>query len=960
MTPITGASTITIDSVTSGGIDVYPSGSATGPVDVTVNILGATNVYRTNYPAFAWETSRSAASLSVIVGSGVTLRSDQNMGAIWLRNTTSGNLSVDNAGTVIANGAGQDGITLTTHDGSVSLINSGNVTSAQARGLYADGNFGGTTPLTVSIVNSGWVSSALAGARAIAYNGLASIENSGTVDTTYRQGLVAWSNSGPASVTNSGTVTANDDSALVSWSETGDSTIVNSGTAIARDNTGHADLGDGAHHGIYTKVGTFGQTTIENRQGATVQADQVGISASSAGGGITITQAGSVTAAQGIVASTANGAINVSNSGTVTATGVGVSLDGTTNSLVNSGTITTNSTTDAAIVTGNGNSTISNAGTISNSGGGAAIKFGNGTNRLVLDATTSNIQGVVQGGTGDNYLVLNTGTSASLTMLSVGAAGQFRDFNFIEKTGTGALTLSGNGGGFTGTMLIKDGQMVVNSSSATSAVTVYSGAALSGSGTVGPIQMLSGSTISPGNSPGTLTVVGNYQQAAGSTYNAELVPGSAVSDVIAVSGTATIAPGAILKLTKYGSAPYALDARYTVLTATGGVSGSYILTGDTAVSAFYSLIAGYDPNNVYLQSVQTRGFTDAALTANQRAAASALQGLGTGGGLRAAVATSPTDTAARAAFDQLSGEAFASAKTALLDDSRFVREATSQQVQSALRGPDTAVWARAYGSWAKATGDGNATDVRRNAGGVLFGADGDLFNALRLGVVGGYGSTSINLDGGRGSVTGDTYSVGVYGGRAWNALAVSFGANHAWHNLSSSRTVALTGFSDRLTADYNARTTQVYGDVGYSFDLGRAALQPFAGLAYVNLDSSGFTERGGAAALRSAGDTVDATFSTLGLRANGAMTLGTTAVTANGMIGWRHTMNNVIPTATNAFATGNAFTVSGIPLARDVAVFEAGLGTALNPSTALSVNYSGQVGSNISDHGVRANLRMTF
>ena len=32
-------------------------------------------------------------------------------------------------------------------------------------------------------------------------------------------------------------------------------------------------------------------------------------------------------------------------------------------------------------------------------------------------------------------------------------------------------------------------------------------------------------------------------------------------------------------------------------------------------------------------------------------------------------------------------------------------------------------------------------------------------------------------------------------------------------------------------ADYNARTTQVYGDVGYNIELGRAALQPFAGFA---------------------------------------------------------------------------------------------------------------------------------
>lgn len=660
-----------------------------------------------------------------------------------------------------------------------------------------------------------------------------------------------------------------------------------------------------------------------------------------------------------------NGVLNVTDGALVTSASIGAGMDPHSQGTIN---ISGNGTRLWANAPGNVYAGYNGNGTVVVSNG-AELKADNeirigyaaqGQGVLAIGATSGQAAaapGTVTAsrivfGSGIGQLVFNH-TSSNYTLASniVG--------NGSIQAIAGRTTLTGDSSQFTGTMQVSGGILTMTGVIG-AVMAVESGAVLTGSGTVGGVDAQAGATVAPGNSPGTLTVTGNYQQAAGSTYNAELVPGSTVSDRIAVGGTATLAPGAILKLTKYGAAPYALDARYTVLTAAGGVNGTYVLTGDTSVSAFYSLIASYDPNNVYLQAVQTRGFTDAALTVNQRSTAGALQGLGAGGALRAAVAASPTDAAARAAFDQLSGEAFASAKTALLDDSRFVREATSQQVQSALRGPDAAVWARAYGSWAKADGNGNAADVRRNAGGVLFGADGELFNALRLGVVGGYGSTSINLDGGRGSVTGDTYSVGVYGGRAWNALALSFGANHAWHNLSSTRTVALTGFADRLTADYNARTTQVYGDVGYTVELGRAALQPFAGLAYVSLDTSGFTERGGAAALRSAGDNVDATFSTLGLRANGALTLGTTAVTANGMVGWRHTMNSVIPTATNAFATGNAFTVSGLPLAKDVAVFEAGLGTALNPSTALSVNYSGQVGSSISDHGVRANLRVTF
>ena len=523
----------------------------------------------------------------------------------------------------------------------------------------------------------------------------------------------------------------------------------------------------------------------------------------------------------------------------------------------------------------------------------------------------------------------------------------------------GATTLTGNSSGFTGTVDVSGGILTMSGVIAAT-MTVRNGAVLSGSGTVGGVDAQAGATISPGNSPGTLTVAGNYHQAAGSIYNAELVPGSTVSDRVAVSGTATIDNGALLTVSRYGAGSYALDARYTVLSAAGGINGSYTLTGDTFVSTFYSLVASDDPTHVYVGAAQTRGFTEAALTTNQRAAAGGLQTLASGNALRSAVAMSSTDAAARAAFDQVSGEAYASAKTALLDDSRFVREATTQQLQSTRRGPDTSVWARGYGSWAKADGNGNATDVRRSTGGVLFGADGEVFNALRLGVVGGYGHTSVSLDGGRGSVSGDTYSIGAYGGGNLNAFALSLGVNHAWHDPTSSRNVALSGFADRLMADYNARTTQVYGDVGYNIELGRAALQPFAGLAYVNLNTSGFTEKGGAAALTSASDTIDATFTTLGLRAKGGFEVGTTVLTANGMVGWRHTLNHVTPTATNAFAGGGAFTVSGVPLAQDVAVFEAGLGTALTPTAAISVNYSGQVGTGISDQGVRANLRVTF
>ena len=60
---------------------------------------------------------------------------------------------------------------------------------------------------------------------------------------------------------------------------------------------------------------------------------------------------------------------------------------------------------------------------------------------------------------------------------------------------------------------------------------------LGGSGTV-PMTVINGGTLSPGNSPGTLTVQGNLTFSPGSTYLVEIR--GAVSDRVDVGGTAAL------------------------------------------------------------------------------------------------------------------------------------------------------------------------------------------------------------------------------------------------------------------------------------------------------------------------------------------------------------------------------------------------------------------------------------
>ncbi|MEZ2329717.1 hypothetical protein AB6802_08340 [Mesorhizobium sp. RCC_202] len=61
-----------------------------------------------------------------------------------------------------------------------------------------------------------------------------------------------------------------------------------------------------------------------------------------------------------------------------------------------------------------------------------------------------------------------------------------------------------------------------------------------------------------------------------------------------------------------------------------------------------------------------------------------------------------------------------------------------------------------------------------------------------------------------------------------------------------------------------------------------------------------------------------------------------------------------------AFDGGAPFAVSGVPIARDAAVLEAGLDLTLTPSAKLGIAYCAQLGSGSNDQSVQADLSLKF
>jgi outer membrane autotransporter protein len=445
----------------------------------------------------------------------------------------------------------------------------------------------------------------------------------------------------------------------------------------------------------------------------------------------------------------------------------------------------------------------------------------------------------------------------------------------------------------------------------------------------GSFHSLTGSgTIAPGNSIGTLTVA-TANIGAGSVYEVELNAAGA-SDKLMVTGAATIAGGAsVLAIPEAGGYGTAAT-KYTILTANGGITGGF--GGVSSATPYFTAVLSADANNVYL-----------SLTPQLSA----------------------------------SGDGFASLSTAMLDDSRYLRDAVLDRLQSGRDAPGTVaptgfagdptlpdgssgsgVWARTYGGVTHLNANGSAPSIDLATGGLAIGGDASA-GAAHLGAlfstgVSGFSVPARDLTGSSANVSG-----GLYGGADWNNFYLSFGTTFTHHNVASTRTVALGGGGSTYHAAFTALTAQGFGEAGYEIDIGATSVTPFAGLAAVGNWTSGFTETGPAGVVTASPGFVQALISTLGVRLEHQFVLGDDMlVTLSGSAGWRHALGG---TATTSNSLGGfAFQATGAPLAADALALTAGADLDISESLALRADYSALIAPSSASHALTATITGKF
>lgn len=665
-----------------------------------------------------------------------------------------------------------------------------------------------------------------------------------------------------------------------------------------------------------------------------------------------------------------SGSVTKQGAGTVTLTGANAytggttvaagALAGTTTSL--QGDIVDNASlvfdqamagTYAGRLSGTGSVTKSGAGVLTLAGvstysGGTTIAEG------TLRGNTSNLQGAIADGAA---LVFDQAADGIFSgTLSAGGS--------LMKTGAGTLVINTTNT-FTGTTTVSQGALVVGddnhpTASLAGPMTVSSGAVLAGVGSVGSLDAFG--AVKPGNSPGTLTATGNAVFHPGSSLEVWAAPDGQVGR-LAVNGSVSILGGSVLTLAQAGT--YVPLTHYTILTADGGITGTF--AGVTSNLLFLTPALSYGGNAVTL-SLQRNDvrFASVAQTRSQLAAAVALDRLSVASPVYVGMLGLDTATA-RHALDQLSGEVHASVTTALADDSRYVRDAINnhllgtsaggQQVEG-VTNAGTSVWTSGWGHWGHHDGDGNVHTMSANGSGILLGADLPV-DAFRVGGVIGHGQGSLSVDDVASTGHTDSSYAGLYAGWDLGAWRVRGGLAYAWQSIDVTRHIAFGPYTGTAQSSYDAHTGQAYIDAGYTFQLGAGSVEPYINLSEVHVWTDAFTEQGASAALAIQGSSANVSNGLLGVR--GTLDLGPGGLHAYAGAGWQHAWGDRLPERQQRFAAGaDTFTIDGLPVADNAGVVDLGLRFPIGRMVTADFGYHGQFASGAKDQAARFTLNVAF
>ena len=556
-----------------------------------------------------------------------------------------------------------------------------------------------------------------------------------------------------------------------------------------------------------------------------------------------------------------DGAVTKTGGNTLTLTGNNSYTGGTT---ISSGTVSISSDANLGASTG-------------------ALALVGGTLEITAAVSTSRPITVTGGGSIDN-----TGNAVTLSGNLLGSGNLT-----LAGSGTDTLDATFNGSSYTGTLTRSGGVLhLVSGGTLGGTLAIDNGATLNGVGTVSNLNI--NGSVAPGNSPGTLTVTGNYVQGANGVYVCDVTP--TANDLIAVTGSATL--GGTLSIapeyTYYNSGTV-----WNVLTAAGGVSGTYATVTYGATPENWIFVPVYSANAVTV-TLARQSYSNSATSSQASSVGSGLDAAAynaTGEmatlikSLDYSYGTNAMYSASNAladyALNVLSPEYYATFSQNVFEAGRLLtgaqraglhegqgeaaaasplnfgpaavasQNADNGGIPAGIPGANGGkssqmlslgrfgVFLKPLGLRASQQGRSDQTGYVTLAGGITGGLLYRPTPELTLGLAPGYVNQSLSLHsegGGQGTI--NDWSLALLAAYRQGGFYADAGLRGAYDNFRSSRALPLPAGKYTAKANWDGWSMSASVGGGYDFSAGDFTYGPLASVSWQRLHENGFTEKG--------------------------------------------------------------------------------------------------------------------
>jgi len=607
---------------------------------------------------------------------------------------------------------------------------------------------------------------------------------------------------------------------------------------------------------------------------------------------------------------------------------------------------------------------ISGTGDVTKLGAGVITFTGNNTYTGSLIVAAGSIQGttdtLARDITNNANVIFNQTTNGDYADIISGTGS-------VTKQGTGSVNFTGINT-YTGDTQINAGTLYINGSNTASTVNINTSGILGGSGNVGAVNV-SGGTISPGNSIGTLTVNGNLDFSGAGIYEVE-VDAAGQSDLIVVTSQADLSSGVVNVVAQAGD--YSSSTDYTILSAAGGLNGTEF-SSVSSNFAFLTPTLSYGVNDVFLNLARNNtSFVSTTKTYNQAAVANLLTDLSINNKEASQSLIdkiTPLSTlSAQQAFDSLSAiqHTHSQIVTNRLTDQFTNNTLGNTKYRFAFNDSDASpargLWIQSFAGFGDIDNSDNVKGSDYSTKGFAIGTDTQLANTT-LGFAVNYAKTDLSPF--AGNIDIDSYQVIAYSQHQNNAFYINTSLGLGYHDITASRTISIGNDHSSADADYKNHTANITIEIGKDFQFENTwQVSPYIGLDYNYNKRDDFNETG-----TSIGKLVVDSNTSHSLTSEIGIHLNRSFESAKGHeitpyldIAYKHEYLDDSFDLQAAFssAPNSSFNVKGTRLSRDRLHINTGVRGYINKTTSLNVGYSGELSDSDKYHQLTASISIDW